>query len=285
MEFFFLILINIVMGTIFYLILRLRLEKHASDYREKRLKREIDEIISVFDETAERNITILENRIEYLKKLLEKAGTVDNIDLKIDDSKLSDIEIKNIGIKETVLKTTKQITRTAGEYFPNLPAKNDEEIPVSENINADNPERNNNSISRYYLQIKERLTVAYRSVLGYKSGTASLYNGNGRSVELNDNPETEEIRFADLLSATSAAKTKEEKKELSSADDPSDELENGEAASGGYSELKQMFRNSEDKYSLISELFNEGYSPEVICECSGIPIGEIKLVLDLSSRS
>jgi hypothetical protein len=59
MEFVLLIFINIIMGTIFYLILRLRLEKHASDYKEKRLKREIDEIISIFNETAERNIQFL----------------------------------------------------------------------------------------------------------------------------------------------------------------------------------------------------------------------------------
>jgi hypothetical protein len=288
MEFFLLILVNIIMGTIFYLILRLRLEKHASDYREKRLKREIDEIISVFNETAERNITILENRIEYLKKLLEKSGTIDNINLRIDDSKYKSKNIIEIDRKETVIKTSKDIINNIDDNLSNVIEVMDNETGITENATADNQEKNYKSISKYYLQIKEKLSIAYRSVIGYKSGMATLYNKNGRSFNLNDNSETDDNISADVLFNTPGANM--EKNGITNNEaylpDPDlrDEVKKDKVLSGIHSELEQMFRTSEDKYLLISELFNEGYSPEVICKCSGIPIGEIKLVLDLNCK-
>ena len=50
-------------------------------------------------------------------------------------------------------------------------------------------------------------------------------------------------------------------------------------------EIAQMFLTCEDKYSLISELFDKGYTAGIITRCSGIPIGEVKLVLDLNDSN
>ena len=50
-------------------------------------------------------------------------------------------------------------------------------------------------------------------------------------------------------------------------------------------EITQMFSACEDKYSLISELFEKGYTAGIITRCSGIPIGEVKLVLDLNDSN
>ena len=43
-----------------------------------------------------------------------------------------------------------------------------------------------------------------------------------------------------------------------------------------------LFETSEDKYALISELYTQGYSIELIAKSSGIPMGEVKLVLNLN---
>lgn len=46
--------------------------------------------------------------------------------------------------------------------------------------------------------------------------------------------------------------------------------------------IADMFASAEDKYLLISELFTRGCSVEILAKCSGIPVGEIKLVLNLN---
>ena len=50
----------------------------------------------------------------------------------------------------------------------------------------------------------------------------------------------------------------------------------------GEKELKRMFDESEDKYSLVGDLYRKGYSIETLSRHSGLPTGEIKLVLNLS---
>jgi hypothetical protein len=79
-TFFATLLVNILIGTIFYLIITIRLEKNASQLQVKRMRREMDEIIHEFNITAERNITILERKIDLFKRLLEQHGIDDSID-------------------------------------------------------------------------------------------------------------------------------------------------------------------------------------------------------------
>ncbi len=49
MQFFVLIIINVIMGAVFYLILSLKLEKSSSNFREDKLRKEMDEIIYEFN--------------------------------------------------------------------------------------------------------------------------------------------------------------------------------------------------------------------------------------------
>lgn len=42
-----------------------------------------------------------------------------------------------------------------------------------------------------------------------------------------------------------------------------------------------LFRDAGDKYALVGDLYGKGYSIELISRCSGIPQGEIRLVLNL----
>ena len=288
MEFVILIFINIIMGTVFYLILRLRLEKHASDYREKRLKREIDEIISVFNETAERNITILENRIEHLKKLLEKSNAINGIDLKIDDSKFNNKDSKTVvktkSEKRNVSVETKRATQTMDD---NISGSLDTEVKASEVIRHEimnSHEKADGQISKYYSQIKVTLNKVYKSLKGQKQNKFDIYNKNGKSLEYRDDSELfNEIPENPLLKTDKRIdKNSPENKDILFPAVP--DLKDNSSSEISDSKIEEMFKSAEDKYLLISELFNEGYPPELICKCSGIPIGEIKLVLDLNSR-
>jgi hypothetical protein len=85
MEFFALLMVNIFLGVVFYLVITLKLEKSASHFREHKLRKEMDAIIQEFNETAERNISILESRIRTMRALLEKSGDLKKIDYIIDE--------------------------------------------------------------------------------------------------------------------------------------------------------------------------------------------------------
>ena len=85
MEFFLLFIFNIFTGAVIYLILSLKIERTSSSYQEQKLKKEMGEIITEFNSTAERNITLLENRINLMKRLLNEKGDFRGIDLVIDD--------------------------------------------------------------------------------------------------------------------------------------------------------------------------------------------------------
>ena len=287
MEFIILIFINIIMGTVFYLILRLRLEKHASDYREKRLKREIDEIISEFNETAERNITILENRIEHFKKLLEKSKAIDGIDLKVDDSNFNEDSKTFVKTKAELKNTSVSAKRTKQSTNKNISdrqdtAEKDSEFVKHEMLN-DN-EKNEKQISKYYSQIKLSLNKVYKSLKGEKLNKFDIYSKDGKSIESGDDTKLlNEIPKGSLLNTTKLIDEKDTETDgVLYSSDP--ELKDNASSGILDSKLEEMFKSTEDKYLLISKLFNEGYPPELICKCSGIPIGEIKLVLDLNSR-
>jgi hypothetical protein len=77
------------------------------------------EIITEFNSTAERNITILENKISILKRLLNEAGNIKGIDMRVFDNgdlpgmkgetKLQTLEEKNTPV-ERKPSHTKEVT-------------------------------------------------------------------------------------------------------------------------------------------------------------------------------
>ena len=76
MQLLLLLLFNLFMGAVMYLVISLKLERSATEFRERKLRKEMDEIIREFNATAERNISILENRIKTMRRLLEKSGDI-----------------------------------------------------------------------------------------------------------------------------------------------------------------------------------------------------------------
>ncbi|HOK92424.1 MAG TPA: hypothetical protein PLN03_06330, partial [Spirochaetota bacterium] len=128
MEFFLLFLFNIFTAVVIYLVLSLKIEKSSATFQEKKLRKEMGEIITEFNSTAERNITILENKISILKRLLNEAGNIKGIDMRVFDN--GDLP----GMKgETKLQTLEE----KNTPVERKPSHTKEVIPSNEIISAD----------------------------------------------------------------------------------------------------------------------------------------------------
>jgi hypothetical protein len=69
------IMVNIFIGVALYLIISLKLERSATEFRQQRLRKEMDEIIKEFTQTADRNISLLEHKIVIMKRKPEELGS------------------------------------------------------------------------------------------------------------------------------------------------------------------------------------------------------------------
>lgn len=181
--------VNILICTIFYLFISLKLEKSASDFHVKKLRKEMDDTIREFNQTADRNISILENRIKLMQKVLKKSGKIDNID----------VEISSKDEKKKYLKK-----------------------------------------SKLHDSIRENF-------VGTDDLTKKVQDGRNFDFTLD-----EEIK----LPFKSLMKTEKE--------------------------LEAMFKSSDNTQNLITELFQDGYDIGIISKCSGLPQGEVKLILNLN---
>jgi len=85
MYLFIIILVNIFIGAALYLIISLKLERSVSDFRQQRLRKEMDEMLKEFNSAAERNISLLESRINVMKRLLEQSGNFKGFDFVAGD--------------------------------------------------------------------------------------------------------------------------------------------------------------------------------------------------------
>lgn len=200
LTFFVTVAVNILICTVFYLIISLKLEKSASDFRIKKLHKEMDSIIREFNESADRNISLLENKIRVLKKLLEKNNLDANIDIKVNSSVE---EMNALGLSENKNSTIEKI-KNQKNIIPN---------------------------SEKEIEKKSKSTVDYK--------VDDVIN----------------IDYGGSL--------------VSSIEEDAEDLE-------------KMFTDVTDKHSLVGELYQKGHSPETISRYSGIPEGEIKLILNLN---
>lgn len=200
LTFFITIAVNILICTVFYLVVSLKIERSASEFRVKKFRKEMDDVIRDFNETADRNISLLENKIKLLKKMLEKNGLKDNIDFRVDKT-----------------QEESQIILNEGKQFP---------------------KKANNF---------KKEDLVYKKENGKKSNSNVI-----------------DFTVADKINIDYG----EEKKENTYSDE----------------ELSDLLKNAKDKHSVISKLYGEGYSAEIISRCSGIPTGEVKLILNLNGQ-
>ncbi|HPF06014.1 MAG TPA: hypothetical protein P5120_02390 [Spirochaetota bacterium] len=254
MEFFLLFILNIFTGAVIYLILSLKIERTTSTYHEQKLKKEMGEIITEFNSTAERNITLLENRINMMKRLLNEKGDLRGIDLVISDDiikkgKSSDIKMSIPESKEIpVLNDSAPVKK---DLQGKLSGKNDGSILVGiidkiSSIARDitSPaDTDKNSPAEKEKEMKE---------LNYKSSTFEAIEDSEIEFPVYSNDDGANIPMM-----------------------PPSPYEKEE-------DLALLFSNTPDKYLLIADLYGKGYSVDDLSRYSGLPSGEVRLVISLN---
>ncbi len=257
MDIFLLFIFNIFTGAVIFLILSLKIEKTSSTFQEKKLRREMGEIITEFNATAERNITLLESRISVLKKLLNENGSLKGIDFTVLDDKMKNNTIKspNIDIKEESI-IEKRIDKEN---------KNDK---IDAKFN--NSGEQHNIIGNFMDKIQSFNRSENNSIIKEKKKTSAYENK--KEIEMPHESfsiKEKEVNNA-YLKSTHIDFSADEEITLSYEDqEPVD--------------IEEMFNTTDDKYLLIAQLFNEGHSVEELSKHSGLPAGEIKLVISLNS--
>jgi len=241
MEFFLLFLFNIFTAVVIYLVLSLKIEKSSATFQEKKLRKEMGEIITEFNSTAERNITILENKISILKRLLNEAGNIKGIDMRVFDN--GDLP----GMRgETKLQTLEE----KNTPVERKPSHTKEVIPSNEIISAD----------------VSKLRTFEKTEKAKAKATTMTKEERKKSIDfIEDSP----IDFLDIY--------KEEKGSPVGLEDKIEEsLEDN---------ISELFAKTKDKYTLINDLYSKGYTVEELSRFSGLPSGEVRLVISLNSKN
>jgi len=283
MQFALIIFINIILWAVFYLVISLKLERSASEFRSKRLRREMDDIMQEFNATAERNISILENRIAAAKKILAETGQLKQVNFNIEDDVISRDRTASINRFDASIEKAKSLhTQSVDEAAnPGMYAgdhgnttgtirKNHETITLENFIGACA-----NSLDLRFKKLKQFFI------------NKPVKKANHVSVEFNVNKKVDNTIVAgsdvevrkDVLPGESLNIIQKDFKSLHAI--AAKQPEKKEPNKLGESELIKLFESSEDRYSLISDLHCKGYPVELLSQCSGIPMGEIKLVLNL----
>jgi len=261
MDIFLMFIFNIFTGAVIFLILSLKIEKTSSTFQEKKLRREMGEIITEFNSTAERNITLLENRISILKKILNENGSFKGIDFTVLDDKMKD----NINKTDTI-ENNKTVTSERNiEKQKKKIADNDTVKLLSDEHNIMGTfmdKIQSFSKSDENSNVKEKAKKTY--VSGVKKETVktpepfSIIEKNVKDINVRKSN-------IDFSADEEIILTYDKQETVDTVD------------------IEELFQNSDDKYSLIARLFNEGHSVEDISKYSGLPSGEIKLVISLNS--
>lgn len=244
MDIFFMILFNLFTGSIIYLVLSLKIERTSSTYQEKRLKREMNEIMTEFNAAAERNISILENRISIVKNMAGEKGILKKLDYIVSD----DI-YKNDGSPAVNAASVKE--------------KNDPDENNKDKISEKKSETGVDAAEGgFLLNLIEKIPFVKK---GVEIAMGEVYNNYSQDQAADKFSIEKELTRGSVL-------------DLKIDDDIIPELKAEEADN-----IEELFINSDDKYTLINDLHVKGYSIEELSRYSGIPAGEVKLIISLNS--
>ncbi len=265
MELALLIIFNIFMGAIFYLIISLKLERSASEFREKRLRKVMDDIIQEFNATAERNITILENKITVMKKLLEQSGDLSSVDIELGDANRFTEEDQQEAVIQSDDSTHREmreveiigISRPTGSGFQTITRL----FSGARDFAAEMIQRGYHAIASAREKRKESLMVSSNDEQSVLASEMGPIEENADTYQKAPVIERDYHEIEEKLTGIQQF--------------PEHEMDERE--------LSDLFSSVDDRYSLISDLYEQGYTVDIIAKCSGIPIGEIKLVLNLSN--
>lgn len=260
MQFFFLLLFNVFLGAVLYLVISLKLERSATEFRQQRLRKEMDEIIKEFNVTAERNITLLEGKIRALRLLLEKTGDIPSLDITIEERETAP-ETERGGAEQ----------RAGASVFVG---------PIEPGAKTSAHEGENNAGAL----IKKGLLILFDKVISIplrKTGPAPRQEefpvGNGRDGGAWEPeaapkdvmaPGVNAIIEKDLGAPRTVSAVQPENKKLMTEND-----------------ILEIVSMAEDRYQLVSLLSEKGCDIEDISRYSGMPAGEVRLVLNLSREA
>jgi hypothetical protein len=252
MEFFILLVLNIFIGAIIFLVLSLKIEKNSSTFQEKKLRNEMSEIITEFNATTDRNITLLENRISVLKNLLMETGELKSVDFTILDDKMKD----NSNRKDFFDKQKRNKT-----------VKKKKWIDDSEN--------------QYHIT-KDEIKIKDMFKNDFHVDNESDLNNNDQNNKkfLNKSKKEDEILSEKVLVVENSVFEKENNVDLSADEEI---ILNYKDQQSDSIDMEELFQKTNDKYGLITALFADGHSIEELSKYSGIPSGEIKLVISLNT--
>lgn len=256
MDFFILLVVNIFIGAIVYLVISLKLEKSASTFREKKLRKEMDEIIKEFNAAAERNISLLENRISVAKRLLDRTGDMKKIDIFDENEMRHNSE----GDVDTLKKERKKAEPERGDSSysneQHIQKIKTEQIAIDHHsYQSAEKIRQNGVVKKSLILFENMFTFFGRKIVGEK-----LYSEKFGKRKQNDIQPVMPVSIEKDFSTLEPVKP---------VDDFSDEA------------LLSAFSTTADKYSLIEDLYCKGCPVDLLAFHSGIPAGEIKLVLNL----
>jgi len=246
MQFFALIMINAAMFAIFYLLISLKLERKATEFREKKLRRLMEEMISDFNETAERNISLLEHRINTMKRLLNAKNGLSSLDVSVDDVPAE--EMREVYSGESSLEGA------SAERGTGVHGKS----PVTEAI-----AQGAGALAGKLRRLVAKAVDTAVHAAATREGAHAIDPGAVQESTLKV-PKAESLIARELSSLRG-----EPNKDAAPAAVPDEE------------EIAGLFKKAGDKYALVGDLYGKGCSVELISRCSGIPQGEIRLVLNL----
>lgn len=254
MEFFLLFILNIFTGAVIYLILSLKIERTSATFQEQKLKKEMGEIITEFNSTAERNITLLENRINVMKRLLNEKGDFRGIDLIVDDGKIKTVKSPDVKIDNADTRPKSVSLETA---------------PVRKIETRKPSVKNDGSI---LIGIIDKISGITRDI------AASSEIDKKIPVDR----EVEKKSFKDKASTVDFIVDSEIDFPVSPVEEDADYPDTGLLQNEKEEDLAMLFSSTPDKYALIADLHGRGYSVEDLSRYSGLPSGEVRLVISLN---
>jgi len=249
MDIFFMILFNLFTGSVIYLILSLKIERTSSTFQEKRLKREMNEVMTEFNAAAERNISILENRIAVIKNLAGEKGIIKKVDYIVSDD----------------------IHKNDGSNEPDVSSVSNDKAASEKKKDQVFAEKKESSLSGFgesgfLLNLIDKIPFVKKGVeiAGGQVYKSLQEESSGNFSSDNFSIEKDLVRGGVF--------------DLKIDDDIMPEIMAEEAEN-----IEELFLYSDDKYSLINTLHIKGYSIEELSRYSGIPAGEVKLIISLNS--
>lgn len=241
MQFFLLLVANLFMGAIFYLVISLKLEKSATEFREKRLRREMDDMIKEFNATAERNISLLENRIAVLRRLMAMNGDLKSLDVTVGADEFAD------GAADGA-----SLTHSPSE--PTVPADRD---PSSKG-------RQPGPLKKGLRILAEKLYTSLNAPHDTQGGAEEVWTGAAPAAP---GPAGFDDDGGNHLIQRELAAVPEAPTRVLLNDD----------------EIASIVSQADSRYTLITLLSERGCDADDISRYSGIPLGEVKLVLNLNN--